>query len=642
MVVDTVNGTVYLGGSFSQVGGVARLGVAAIEAGTGAVLPFACDANGMVHALALSGDTLFVGGEFTSLGDSLRERLASVDKHTGLPHAWAPSVNNIVHTIAPSPGLVHVGGTFEQVNGSPRSRLAVLERGSGALTPWTAVMNGPVRAILLQGDTLLAAGAFTTANGVARGRMALFDRTTAALLPWNADADGAITSMELDGELLLCGGTFTTIAGAARARAAVVDLASGSPTAWSPTIAGGVQTVRINGDHWLLGGFMTTVEGFSNQHFAAYHRSTGEFDTTSVDPASTVYALAEYDGRLHMGGVFSSVGSTLTGSAPAFDLCSPSRWYADGDGDGFGAPGSWVWACTAPPGHVANDLDCDDDDDTIFPLAVCDDGDPYTTDDQWGATCDCQGTSLLVGLKVILDGAYDPGTGLMRDHLRQQGLLPLTEPYTAAGYSFASSTVMGGETLDPALLLVEGPDAIVDWVIVELRDRDERTDPVATRCALVTRSGAVVDVDGSPWVRFPATIAPYHLAVTHRNHMGVVLELPADLHLTVQDFRLDSTVCAYSGSRKTVGALRTLHAGDCSFNDEVKYAGSGNDRDRILLLVGGTVPTNMVTGYHPEDCNMDGVVKYAGSGNDRDIILLTVGGLVPTAIRTHYFDRPTN
>ena len=65
----------------------------------------------------------------------------------------------------------------------------------------------------------------------------------------------------------------------------------------------------------------------------------------------------------------------------------------------------------------------------------------------------------------------------------------------------------------------------------------------------------------------------------------------------------------------------------------MKYAGSGNDRDPILVRIGGVVPTAVVLGYSELDVNLDGVTKYAGPNNDRDLILVNVGGNVPTAVR---------
>ena len=43
--------------------------------------------------------------------------------------------------------------------------------------------------------------------------------------------------------------------------------------------------------------------------------------------------------------------------------------------------------------------------------------------------------------------------------------------------------------------------------------------------------------------------------------------------------------------------------------------------------------TNTVIGYYLEDVNLDGVVSYTGTLNDRDPILVNIGGSVPTAVR---------
>jgi hypothetical protein len=50
--------------------------------------------------------------------------------------------------------------------------------------------------------------------------------------------------------------------------------------------------------------------------------------------------------------------------------------------------------------------------------------------------------------------------------------------------------------------------------------------------------------------------------------------------------------------------------------------------------VGGTLPTATVTGYWAEDVNMDGVVSYTGANNDRDPILVNIGGTEPNNVRT--------
>jgi hypothetical protein len=51
------------------------------------------------------------------------------------------------------------------------------------------------------------------------------------------------------------------------------------------------------------------------------------------------------------------------------DGADASEWFADDDGDGFGAPGASITACTPPTGFVADDTDCDDTADAVHPGA---------------------------------------------------------------------------------------------------------------------------------------------------------------------------------------------------------------------------------------------------------------------------------
>jgi beta propeller repeat protein len=59
------------------------------------------------------------------------------------------------------------------------------------------------------------------------------------------------------------------------------------------------------------------------------------------------------------------------------DSGAPTNFYADSDTDGFGDPDNVVTACDAPPGYVADNTDCDDDDITSYPDGdeVCDGSD---------------------------------------------------------------------------------------------------------------------------------------------------------------------------------------------------------------------------------------------------------------------------
>src|SRR5690606_37356439 len=51
--------------------------------------------------------------------------------------------------------------------------------------------------------------------------------------------------------------------------------------------------------------------------------------------------------------------------------------------------------------------------------------------------------TVSVQLRALLGGPFDAATVRMRDDLRAAGLVPMTEPYTAAGYVHVGG---GGET----------------------------------------------------------------------------------------------------------------------------------------------------------------------------------------------------
>ncbi len=59
------------------------------------------------------------------------------------------------------------------------------------------------------------------------------------------------------------------------------------------------------------------------------------------------------------------------------DCASPSTWYLDFDGDGFGGEDFTLESCDQPEGYLAEAGDCDDADATAFPggTEVCDDAD---------------------------------------------------------------------------------------------------------------------------------------------------------------------------------------------------------------------------------------------------------------------------
>jgi len=255
--------------------------------------------------------------------------------------------------------------------------------------------------------------------------------------------------------------------------------------------------------------------------------------------------------------------------------------------------------------------------------------------DQDGRLWVALGTQGQVALSVsaMLGGPFATATEHNNDNLRSAGLLPLVEPYTAAGYTHIGG---GGESISAARLQVLGANAFVDWVVVELRDPNNPAQRVAARSGLLQRDGSIVDVDGVSPLTFDVPAGNYHVAVLHRNHLPVMTASPIALSTAVGtiDFTNPATATYGTNAQQNINGTMVLWPGDANFNGEVRYTGTGNDRDLILVAIGGTTPINTVTNtYSPLDINMDGTIRYTGTNNDRDIILQTIGGVVPTATR---------
>ncbi|MCB0779572.1 MAG: right-handed parallel beta-helix repeat-containing protein [Flavobacteriales bacterium] len=245
-----------------------------------------------------------------------------------------------------------------------------------------------------------------------------------------------------------------------------------------------------------------------------------------------------------------------------------------------------------------------------------------------GAGCGT-GTGGGVQVKVMLGGAMNWGAGRMRADLNSQGMVPATEPYSGLGLAPTGTT----DNASPSLFVATGDQAIVDWVLVELHDDDAGHTLLERVAALVQANGQVVTPTGGTSIPFQISPAGHHVVVKHRNHLSVMTAQPVTQDGALIDFSDPGFAVHGSEPAQVQGTKRALWCGDENADGNVRYSGTANDRDPILVHIGGTVPTNVVQGYVGADVNMDGWVKYIGPGNDRDFVLQAVGGSVPTSTR---------
>lgn len=236
---------------------------------------------------------------------------------------------------------------------------------------------------------------------------------------------------------------------------------------------------------------------------------------------------------------------------------------------------------------------------------------------------------LAIKAKTVLHGALlGSNSSLMRDDLRKNGLIPIQEPYTGL-IGFEHVGTSGGETIKEGLLDIEGPDAIVDWVLLELRSRIDKDIVAATAVGLVQRDGDIISNKGDSLIVFPSAISnKYYISVNHRNHIcmssATTYELSKDT-VPVIDFTKTETTGIEQGT--ILENQNTMWSGDLNQDNRVIYQGPNNDVFNILLDVlldpaNKKIIDNFVSNtYALGDFNLDGKVIFQGPDNDRSALL---------------------
>jgi SprB repeat len=247
---------------------------------------------------------------------------------------------------------------------------------------------------------------------------------------------------------------------------------------------------------------------------------------------------------------------------------------------------------------------------------------------------------ITLSAKLFLDGPYQSSNGMMHDSLRLLNLIPSIEPYSAAPFNTAFTHIGGGaETVSSAVLAAAGTNAIVDWVFVEIRSAANPANVVATKAALLQRDGDVVSAaDGTSALNIMIPNDNYFIAISHRNHLGVMTAaaLPLSSANTTIDFTNTATAIylkpmpnsnatPLSGATKIVSGKRTLYAGNCNLLGGSKTTiscGNSSISDRKALLT-ATNGTNLPNGYSIFDVDMNGTIRFNGFNTDREVIQKT-------------------
>ena len=221
------DGRILLGGTFANIDGTARNGIARLGATGGldnSFLGSGNGANGPVSTLALqSGGKVLIGGDFTSFNGTSRNRVARLNADGTLDNAFLSSgsgANDQLFALAvQTDGKVLIGGLFTTVNGLARNHIARLNADGtldAAFLTSAAGANSAVRAMVVQSaGRIVIGGEFGNYNNVYRGGSARL-KTDGSLdetfINFNSGANGRVTAIALqsDGKVII-GGLFSTV-----------------------------------------------------------------------------------------------------------------------------------------------------------------------------------------------------------------------------------------------------------------------------------------------------------------------------------------------------------------------------------------------------------------------------------------------
>lgn len=328
---------ILLGGSFDQVNGVERHGIAAIDH-DGEVLAFNADLgtapeyDGQVMDLTITDDHLIVAGAFSTIGGVSRENLAALSPEGDVDLSWQADADNMIIKAVRHDDRIYIAGEFQNVKGSNRIAAAALDLNGNVLSFDPEIKSGGILALTVINDVVYLGGIF---EGPSDNLLAI-DTSGNPVTVAAGEPDSTVTLVrELDGNILISG-SFRNIGDSPRSGMALLtdtgELADGLQVGIE-----GAFGFHDNGETLLVGSLSGTTYGSVGHNNLVKLTSDGDVAGWETGLDDQVFALALQNDTLYVGGRFteSDTGEERQYLA-AFDVASgklDSNWTPEVDGD---------------------------------------------------------------------------------------------------------------------------------------------------------------------------------------------------------------------------------------------------------------------------------------------------------------------
>jgi len=237
--------------------------------------------------------------------------------------------------------------------------------------------------------------------------------------------------------------------------------------------------------------------------------------------------------------------------------------------------------------------------------------------DDWNTSIDLspEETQMILELTAFLEGPFNGSD--MSVNLNPE-YIPLSQPYSGEPWFYTGST--GVSTISN--------DAIVDWILVEIRDaatagQATGTTVVGRQVAFILNDGSVVARDGISNLRFYYMVQNQLFVVLyHRNHLGLLSANPLIASAGIYHYDFSSAESQVYGGTSAVKEITAgiwgMIAGDANANGLIEI----DDKNSFWSGQAGT------SGYLQSDFNMSGNVNHSDK-NELWLINLNLSSQVP-------------
>jgi hypothetical protein len=269
----TSDGTsLYIGGAFTTVNGVAKRGLAKLSLASGAIDPAFVATSGPVDDMVIVGSRLYIVGEFNTVNGQARTRAAAVNTTTGaLDPTFNPLIDARVFAVAASPdgSKIYIGGNFLNVSWFPRDYMAEIDATTGAVQgPDFARSRAAVLDLQVSPDGSKIFGGTRWNIGVQWDAVTGDD-------DWFVDADGDTQAILLTNGYVYQG-FHDGYLGDTTQRVHAVDPANGEVQAgFRPASSShpGVWTLAADGRYLVAGGYFANMAGVPVKGLAIFPAS---------------------------------------------------------------------------------------------------------------------------------------------------------------------------------------------------------------------------------------------------------------------------------------------------------------------------------------------------------------------------------